>query len=93
MVSPGASGALRGASRVSIARVGVIGTNRPAVAVASGTNQPVTSTITGAPVRLSTASVPVALSPTMVPLARTSPGQWLTIDAVGTAAPSGQIDT
>ena len=69
------------------------GTNRPAVAVASGTNQPVTSMITGAPVRLSTASVPVALSPTMVPFARTSPGQWLTTEAVGTAAPSGQIDT
>ena len=45
--------------------MGVTGTNRPAVVVASGTNQPVTLTMTGAPVLLSTASVPVALRPTM----------------------------
>jgi hypothetical protein len=92
-ISPGASGAPRGATRVSSARVGSIGTNRPAVAVLAGTNQPVTSRITGAGARLNTPMRPSAPTPTIVPLARTSPGAWLTTEVSDRIAPSGQMET
>ena len=72
IVSPAAIGLARGGSRVSIARAGVIGTKRPADVAADSTNQPVTSTISGAPFWAKRSTAPPIPTRTIVALARIS---------------------
>jgi hypothetical protein len=73
IVSPACIAVARGGSRVSVARTGVTGTKRPADVAADSTNHPVTSTITGAPLRASRSTAPPIPTLTIVALALTSP--------------------